>query len=321
MTFAFTGSDPQYSPRLRDRQRSAEMAAKPQQQVEQDRIAELYLALLGNLREPNETRLGHSQGKPSGRGWGPKQALQLYEQLSRSKAVQSGKLKDLSDFELLIPGIGNDKISDLAINVIRGELTTYTEEQCALYDVPVENVPAGLFWNPEDARWESHYANLPVYKGRGLVLVPKIAVRRNIIPDYKEFYNDFYIRFLEAEHLRARDSLVYTLKNGNPKVYISDLKAKYKLSKDNLFDFTEKHPEVLKAYKKSLIPKAAEAISDDSIEKKQTVIRRPDGGLPSSVDTIKAGNEGGWQVSQLYPRCPYADFLSSVDSPEKRTTR
>ena len=44
MTFAFTGSDQQYSPRLRDRQRSAEMAAKPQQQVEQDRIAEICLA-------------------------------------------------------------------------------------------------------------------------------------------------------------------------------------------------------------------------------------------------------------------------------------
>jgi hypothetical protein len=43
-TRAFTGSDQQYSPRLRDRQRSAEMAAKPQQQVEQDRIAEICLA-------------------------------------------------------------------------------------------------------------------------------------------------------------------------------------------------------------------------------------------------------------------------------------
>ncbi|MGA8273376.1 MAG: hypothetical protein WB919_17570, partial [Candidatus Sulfotelmatobacter sp.] len=226
------------------------------------------------------------------RGLGHTQALQLYEQLSRSKAVQSGRLKDLGDFELLIPGIGNDKISDLAINVIRGELTTYAEEQCNLYGIPVENVGAGVFWNPQDGRWESHYANLPVYKGQGLVLVPKTAVRRNIIPDYRDFYSNHYIRFLESEHLRARDALVYTLKNGNPKVYISDLKAKYRLSKENLFNFTEKHPEVLKAYKESLIPKAAEAISDAGIEKSQAFLRPLNASQSSiALETIKVGRD------------------------------
>ncbi len=54
-----------------------------------------------------------------------------------------------------MPGIGSDKISDLTVNVIRGELTAYTEEQCALYGVPTEYVPAGTFWNPEDQRWEA----------------------------------------------------------------------------------------------------------------------------------------------------------------------
>ena len=61
------------------------------------------------------------KGKPRGRGWGQAQAKQLYDRLSGSKAVSSGKLQDLGDFELLVPGIGSDKISDLAINVIRGE--------------------------------------------------------------------------------------------------------------------------------------------------------------------------------------------------------
>lgn len=286
------------------------------------------LSLLANLREPNETRLGHSKGKPSGRGWGHKQASQLYEQLSRSKAVQSGRLKDLGDFELLVPGIGNDKISDLAINVIRGELTVYTEEQCTLHGVPMENVPAGVFWNPEDARWESHYANLPVYKNQGLILVPKIAVRRNIVPDYREFYNDYYIRFLEGEHLRARDSLVYTLKNGNPKVYISDLKAKYKLSKDILFDFSEQHPEVLKAYKESLIPKAADAISDAGIEQTQSVFRLSGAAQSSAaLGTINAGHDDagkyhnfilGTLTQIFYPALTRPKKEQSVDDGRKR---
>jgi hypothetical protein len=174
------------------------------------------MALLSNLREPNETRLGQSKGRPAGRGWGPEQAQQLYGRLSGSKAVSSGRLQDLGDFELLVPGIGSDKISDLAINVIRGELAAYTKEQCDLFGIPTEHVPAGVFWNPEQCRWEAHFANLPVYEGKGVLLVPKIAVRRRLVPDPDEFYRDFVLRFLEAEHLNARDSLVYILKNGNP---------------------------------------------------------------------------------------------------------
>lgn len=232
--------------------------------------------MLSNLHEPNETRLGLSKGAPSGRGWGRVQAKQLYERLSKSKAVISGKLRDLGDFELLIPGIGSDKISDLAINVIRGELTTYTEEQCDLYGVPTENVPAGVFWNPDDQRWESHYANLPVYKDKGLILVPKIAVRRRLVPDYQEFYNYHILRFLEAEHLRAGDALVHTLRNGDPRVYKKDLRAKYKISKEFLFEFSEAHPAELRAYKKSLPNKAATPISDNAIEERQVSARSID---------------------------------------------
>src|ERR1700728_2645971 len=237
------------------------------------------MSLISNLHEPNETRLGQSKGKPRGRGWGQAQAKQLYERLSSSKAVSSGKLQDLGDFELLVPGIGSDKISDLAINVIRGELTAYTKEQCDLYGIPTEFVAAGGLWNPEQQRWEGHYAHLPVYENAGVLLVPKVAVRRRLVPDSREFYDQYVLRFLEAEHLHARDSLVYTLKNGNPKVYLSDLRAKYPVSKEFLFDFSEKNPSVLKSYKETLPEKAAEAIADESIEDRQWSSRRIDHGI------------------------------------------
>lgn len=237
------------------------------------------MTLLSNLREPNETRLGQSRGKPAGRGWGAEQAKQLYQRLSASRAVASGKLKDLDDFELLVPGIGSDKISDLAINVIRGELAAYTEEQCDLYGVPTEMVPAGVFWNPGERRWESRYARLPVYEERGVLLVPKVAVRRRLVPDSQEYYDRFVLRFLEAEHLNARDALVHTLKNGNPKIYMGDLRGKYPLSKEFLFDFSEKNPSVLNSYKKTLPEKAEIALRDESIEGRQWIARPIDKGL------------------------------------------
>lgn len=80
------------------------------------------MMMLSQLHEPNETRLGQSKGSPRGKGWSDGQARQLYDALARSKAIWSGLLKDIGDLELFLPGIAEDKISDLAINVIRSEL-------------------------------------------------------------------------------------------------------------------------------------------------------------------------------------------------------
>jgi hypothetical protein len=101
-----------------------------------------------------------------------------------------------------------------------------------------------------------------------LVLVPKAAVRVRLVPSYEEFYDKFVLHFLGAEHLKANDSLVRLLKDGTPKVYKKDLKGKYHLSKEFLFDFVEKHPEVLRKYKKTL-PEKAKPINTGEIEFRQ----------------------------------------------------
>jgi hypothetical protein len=246
--------------------------------------------LISHLHEPNDTHLGLSLGRPSGRGWGGTQGRMLYDTLKHSAAVKSGRLKDLSDIELLIPGIGSDKISDLAVNVIRGELVAYTEEQSLLFNVRTERINSGLYWDHETANWASRYADLPVYKNQRVVLVPKAAVRVRLVPDYEEFYNRFVLDFLEAEHLKAKDSLVYLLKNGKSKVFKKDLKNKYKLSKDFLFGFTEKHPEVLNAYKKTLPPKA-KPIDAQNIETRQQVPRNAVPENATNLGDIPAGRE------------------------------
>lgn len=75
--------------------------------------------LLKSLREPNETRLGFSQGKPQGAGIGDLQAEQLFDALRESSAVRTGFISSLEECELLIDGVGRDKISDLTTNIIR----------------------------------------------------------------------------------------------------------------------------------------------------------------------------------------------------------
>ena len=284
------------------------------------------MEVISNLHEPNDTHLGLSIGKPSGRGWGRTQARLLYQRLRVSKAVQSGTLKDLTDIELLIPGIASDKISDLTTNVLRGEFVAYTEEQCALLNVPTEKINSGLYWNHEAAVWEGRYANLPLYKGERIVLVPKIAVRVRLVPDYEEFYRKFVLDFLGAEHLRANDSLVRLLKNGNTRVYKKELKNKYKLSKDFLYEFTIKHPDILASYKESIREKAA-PIEDADIERQQRVPRAMIVSDGNSLKKIppgrKAANEYhnfilGALTEIFYPWLTHPTKEQAVDEGRKR---
>jgi hypothetical protein len=278
------------------------------------------MMMLSQLHEPNETRLGQSKGAPNGRGWGGTEARNLYNALARSKAIHSGLLEDIGDLELFLPGIAEDKISDLTINVIRSELVAYTQEQCELHDIPTEEVPASVFWNPDEERWEGNYARLPLYKGEGLILVPKVAVRRRLIPDGTEYYTYYILPFLQAEHLNAKSSLVTLLRNGGRKVWKKDLRAqrKYTLSKEFLLEFSEKNPSVLKNYKDRLPKKVARPEADIVIESRQQEPRQiVSSDLVQGLKLISPGREHAGRYHEFIKGALTFVLAPSLTRPKK----
>ena len=108
-------------------------------EIKNGRIDQAF-ELLRHLREPNETRLGFSRKKPQGAGIGNMQAHELLGALQKSTAVKTGSINTLEECELMVEGIGRDKISDLTTNVIRGHLAEYAKEQCALHNIPTQSV-------------------------------------------------------------------------------------------------------------------------------------------------------------------------------------
>jgi hypothetical protein len=207
--------------------------------------------LLTNLSEPNETRLGSSRGEPSGRGVSGKQAFDLYEALAKSEAAKTGVLSEIAECDLFIPGISSDKISDITTNVIRGPLVEYTQRQCELHGVEMTlSVPAGRYWDIDVLEWTGKYASLPVWNDKKILLVPKASVRFRMCLDSQEYYNQFVLSFLQAEHLKANSSLVQVLRNGRRRVTKKSLKELHPFSKDELYRFTKEHPDVLELYKK-----------------------------------------------------------------------
>lgn len=214
--------------------------------------------LLLNLREPNETRLGYSANRPQGAGIGDEQADALFEALRTSSAVKEGFIRALEECELMIPGIGHDKISDLTTNILRGHLVEYTNAQCELLAVPVQNVPIAPIFNTDAMQWEEQYVDLPVWHNQPILLVPKSAVRYSPAYQQGKYYQHYVLNFLKVRELNnPRSALVRLIKNKSAKtvrrvVLKKDLAAQYPRAKEFLFEFSRQNPEVLREYREDL---------------------------------------------------------------------
>jgi hypothetical protein len=205
-----------------------------------------------SFKNPTKPTLGCPVAGPQGAGIGSFQAGQLLSALRESDAITTGFLSSLEECELMIEGIGWDKISDLTTNIIRGQLAKYTLEQCRLHDIPVRRVSCGAFYSTDVHDWVSDYLELPVVAGHPFLLVPKAAARFKLAYDHQAYYRAYALEFLQAQHLSAGSSLVHALKNGKRKVYKKDLKAIYPCTKAYIFRFSKENPEVLTKYRDQL---------------------------------------------------------------------
>jgi len=206
--------------------------------------------LMSHFQEPSETFLGVSRGKPNGKGVGKIQARQLIKAISKSNAFTTGLLSDLSEMALYIERVDRDKISDLTTNIIRFLLVEYTQEQCDLHEIPMEEYSGPAGWNLDKKNWEARYVQLPFVAGHPVLLVPKYIVRRRLSLDSQEFYNKQITDFLVSEHLSANSSLVQTIKGGKEKkVYKKDVREEQPKSKSYIADLVKQNPELLNIYK------------------------------------------------------------------------
>jgi hypothetical protein len=250
--------------------------------------------LLGQLREPNQTRLGLSRGLPAGHALGRELAEDVREQLTRSAALRTGLIKDLEDTILMIPLIGRDLISDITTNVIRKPLIRYTQDTCEDLGIPIdENVSAGPVWDPATEEWSAGYADLPWVGRHALLLVPKVIVRRRMDFEADDYYDRYIIPFLQEEEIRAGTELVRLLKGtGEPRVDKKDVKEKYPKGKAFNEAMTRAHPQLLRSYRRAKGRHAPPAIPHDALAG-ITGTPPPDfDALLAAITAITPGNAG-----------------------------
>jgi hypothetical protein len=277
-------------------------------------------SLLSRLGEPEETRLGVSSEGNVGRGIGEVQAAAIFDSLLKSSAAKSGLLEDLSDLALFIPGVGRDKISDMTTNIVRTALIEYTNRQCVLHGIPVQRPASGWCWSPENRKWQQSYVELPVVENRKILLVPKFSVRYVLGVDAEEYKRKYVLEFLQAEHLRADDSLVKTLKNKQghvtKKVYKKTLEEHYKFDKDKLAVVTSGHIQLLASYKASL---RKAGLQLDDLAPDTQLNANTASQLCSLLDDIPAGNADADRYHNLIIGAITFVFYPSLIYPQKET--
>jgi len=208
--------------------------------------------LLNALHEVNEIALGYSSGMPRGRGIEADQAKQIQSSFESSEAAKSGDIKDIADCAILIPGISRDKISDITANILKRKLVEYTQYQCEKYNIPTKKVAVNNAFDYENFQFISYFTQLPVIDGHAKILLPISSVRQDPELSKSKYYRNFVLEFLRAEHEHAGDSLSSVLKNGQVIVRIGDLKERYPMSVDFLYEFSKAHPKILEQYKTEL---------------------------------------------------------------------
>ena len=206
--------------------------------------------LFEHLHEPNSTCLGMSVGNPRGRGVGNQDTDKIYDNLLRSRAIQTGLIQDIEDNILFVDNFGKDKLSDMTTNIITSHLITYTQNQCKLHNIPLTTgISSDYFWNRQTDEWEIEHTEMLVVNERKILLVPKgiVSFCKGYTPD--KYYNHFVLEHLQNENLRLQTALVQRKNNGAHFVTKKSLKEINPQSKDFLRRFTLRHPEVLEQFK------------------------------------------------------------------------
>ena len=86
------------------------------------------LVMIDNLYERNETKLGYSIRTKHGKSFGENGGKILFHTLAKSEMILTGLVEDIFDCIIMLPNIGEDKVSDLITTIIFLDLVEYTKQ-------------------------------------------------------------------------------------------------------------------------------------------------------------------------------------------------
>ena len=166
-------------------------------------------SLFKNAKEPNETFLGQSSGKPNGKGNSEKGLIEIFEDILNRGLVRDELIKRPMDLCVFVKGFAEDGMSDLVTNILRGKLNEFTLEQCKLNNIPVtkKKIDIGYSWNSVTQEWEMINDYGLEINGKKVLMVPKRIVSKNYMYSIDQYINKKILEHMQKVHIQNQSNL------------------------------------------------------------------------------------------------------------------
>lgn len=149
--------------------------------------------LLSEVSEPVELGLGYAAGTKRGSALGPKSIDSIIRTFQQVPQLQTAGLDHLEILALLVPGIAEDRISDLTASVIKRSLAEFTHRRCQEWGIPT-TCHRVVGWDPAALDWRPFDAHLPYNPSDAspVLLAPLNLLRRLPWINYGDYYRTAY---------------------------------------------------------------------------------------------------------------------------------
>lgn len=152
--------------------------------------------------EVSEVGFGYSSKNRNGSGFGIVLRRLLIDTLKVSPAILKRGIRHVEEMQLIAPGIGPDRIGDIASTILKEYLIEYTQRQCAIHEIPLQrDLPIEHVYDLGEQAWHDGYFDLPVnpHDGKAILLVPRRIVRQLPWINYDNFVRTEFRAYLAAK--------------------------------------------------------------------------------------------------------------------------
>jgi hypothetical protein len=149
--------------------------------------------LLAGVTEPVEIGLGYAAGSKRGSALGSGTISAITEIILQIPQLEATGLDHMEMLALLVPGVAEDRISDLAASVLKGWLADFTVKRCEYFGVPTAKYRI-MSWDAVRLDWRLLQVRLPFNPTdhSPVLLAPLDLLRRLPWINYGDYYRSTY---------------------------------------------------------------------------------------------------------------------------------
>jgi len=151
--------------------------------------------LLARCAEHPEIGLGYAGGSKRGSSIGPKLVADILQAHENVPQLAKAQLRHIEELQLVVPGVAEDRVSDIAISILMGFFIEFSQDQATQLRIPTRSARIGDIYDPVRQAWvPAPEAELPYNPENGspLLLAPLDLLRHLPWINYRDYYRSSY---------------------------------------------------------------------------------------------------------------------------------